>query len=163
MATNAAYVALTIVTTTGLFGIPHHVGCAVRTLEEGFATFADALGPRKRSRAFEVSSQKVRVSFLELRPGFYLELVAPTEGNTNLARYLSSGFYHLSYLVDDLAVASAHLRKSRFVPLPAFESEAFDRHPCQFFVSPRSHLVELCQMSAASFEAFFAAQLEATA
>lgn len=143
-----------------MIGSPHHVGCAVSTLEEGFGCYSGVLGARRRTRALEVVSQKVRVSFLKLAPGFYLELIAPTEGNTSLSRYLRNGLYHLCYLVDDLDRARAHLATHRFVPLPAFESEAFDFHRCQFFVSPQSHLVELCEMTAESFEKFFAAQLE---
>lgn len=137
----------------------HHVGCAVADLDAACAPYAGALGLARRTRAVRIESQQVEVCFLELRPGFYLELIAPLEGNSKLARYLQNGFYHICFLVEDLEASRARLKSNRFVPLPAFESEAFGGNLCQFFLSPQAHLVELCQMEEGSFEALFAASL----
>ena len=143
---------------------PHHVGCAVKTLESGLATYSQGLKLVRRSRAFDVTAQGVSVCFLELRAGFYLELVAPNAAKqTRLSSYLRHGFYHLCFLTDDMSAARAHLKERQFAALPAFTSEAFAGELCQFFVSPESHLIELAQLAPHDFESFFAqnsAQLE---
>jgi catechol 2,3-dioxygenase-like lactoylglutathione lyase family enzyme len=138
---------------------PHHIGCAVKQLEESYATYAGALGLTRRTRAFDVASQRVRVCFVALGERFYLELITPLEGESGLAPFLRVGFYHLCFLVDDLAAAQAHLKARRFFALPVFESEAFAGRRCQFFLSPQKHLIELAEMSAQDFEAFFLANL----
>ena len=141
-------------------GTPHHVGCAVPRLQNGIATYSDSLGLRRRSRAFDVTSQNVQVCFLEITDGFFLELVAPLNEKARLSSFLRSGFYHLCFLVDDLEAAGQGLRGRAFQPLPAFASEAFGGAPCQFFLTPEKHLVELAQMSGARFRDFFHAHLE---
>jgi catechol 2,3-dioxygenase-like lactoylglutathione lyase family enzyme len=140
---------------------PHHIGCAVDRLEDSSAIYAGALGLTRRSRSFDLAGQHVRVCFVELGEGFYLELIAPLDEQARLARFFKVGFYHLCLLVDDLGAARAHLTARRFTELPAFASEAFAGNLCQFFVSPQSHLIELAQMSKKEFGAFFSANLAA--
>ena len=142
---------------------PHHVGCAVEQLEDAFATYCGALGLRRRTRPFDVTSQNVRVCFLELAEGFYLELVAPLNAQAQLTSFLDAGFYHLCFLVDDLGAAREHLQAREFFPLPEFASEAFAGAPCQFFMSPQGHLLELAQMRPEDFAQFFRANLAAEA
>jgi methylmalonyl-CoA/ethylmalonyl-CoA epimerase len=141
-------------------GSPHHVGCAVQRLSDGVATYSGTLGLKRRSRAFDVTSQSVQVCFLELTGGFFLELVAPLDERARLSSFLRVGFYHLCFLVDDLEAARRVLRAQRFHPFPAFASEAFDGAPCQFFLTPEKHLVELAQISAGHFADFFEGHLE---
>jgi len=138
---------------------PHHVGCAVKRLEDTSALYADSLGLRRRTRTFDVTSQHVRVCFLQLATGFYLELVSSLDDSAKLASFLKVGFYHLCFLVDDLETARERLRSQRFSPLPTFQSEAFAGAPCQFFVTPQLHLIELAQMSPGAFAEFFAGNL----
>jgi catechol 2,3-dioxygenase-like lactoylglutathione lyase family enzyme len=139
--------------------IPHHIGCAVNQLEDSCATYAFALGLRRRTRSFDVASQHVRVCFVELGNRFYLELITPLNNRANLSSFLRSGFYHLCFLVDDLDAARRQLKAQRFSALPAFESEAFAGGLCQFFLSPQQHLIELAQMSTEDFDKFFCANL----
>jgi methylmalonyl-CoA/ethylmalonyl-CoA epimerase len=134
---------------------PHHVGCAVRDLETSSETYRSAFGLERRTRAFDVTSQQVRVCFLELQPRFYLELLSPLDGAASLVPFLRVGFYHLCFLVDDLETARAALTGQRFSALPPFRSEAFAGAPTQFFVNPQLHLIELAQMSPQDFDAFF--------
>lgn len=143
-----------------MIGAPHHVGCAVQTLSDGVATYSAALGLKRRSRAFDVTSQNVKVCFLEMTDGFFLELVAPLNDKARLSSFQNVGFYHLCFLVEDLEPARQGLRARGFKPFPAFASEAFDGARCQFFLTPDRHLVELAQMSAGHFRDFFAAHLE---
>ena len=149
-------------TTTGIMNaIPHHLGCAVNSLEDGCATYGGALGFRRRSRQFEIKSQQVSVCFIELRDSFYLELIKPLNDNAKLARFLGVGFYHLCFLVEDLGAAQERLRDEHFFALPAFESEGFDGCLCQFFLNPQMHLIELAQMSMHDFRVFFSANIDA--
>lgn len=136
--------------------IPHHIGCAVRDIESSYSTYAGAFGLHKRTRSFDVTSQGVSVCFLELGERFYLELVTPLAADAKLASYFKVGFYHLCFLTDDLEAARSQLKTQRFSPLPAFASEAFAGAPCQFFVSPQLHLIELAQISPQDFAGFFA-------
>jgi catechol 2,3-dioxygenase-like lactoylglutathione lyase family enzyme len=138
---------------------PHHIGCAVNQLEDSCATYANALGLRRRTRSFDVASQHVRVCFVDLGNRFYLELITPLNNRANLSSFLRSGFYHLCFLVDDLDSARTRLKARRFSALPAFESEAFAGGLCQFFLSPQRHLIELAQMSTEDFDKFFCANL----
>jgi len=138
----------------------HHVGCAVKDLEAGLATYVGALGPRRRSRVFDVSTQGVRVCFVEIGPGSYLELIQASATPSPIDRYAKTGFYHLCFLVDDLGAVTGALAGG-FVALPPFASEAFDGRRCQFLLTPESHLVELAEMTPPAFAAFFGASLGA--
>lgn len=138
---------------------PHHVGCAVELLEDAYETYGGVLGLRRRTRPFDVASQNVRVCFVELVGGFYLELVAPLDEKAQLASFLDAGFYHLCFLVDELGAAREHLKARGFFTLDAFASEAFGGNLCQFFLSPQEHLIEIAQMSPQNFGAFFRANL----
>ena len=100
-------------------------------------------------------SQHVRVCFLELNNGFYLELIAALDDEAKIASFLKVGFYHLCFLVEDLYTARERLRAHHCFPLPEFESEAFSGKLCQFFLSPHNHLIELAEMSSQKFNSFF--------
>lgn len=138
---------------------PHHIGCAVNQLEASCDTYACALGLKRRTCSFDIASQHVRVCFVELGNRFYLELITPLNDKAKLSSFLGIGFYHLGFLVDDLSAVRERLKAQRFFALPAFESEAFAGSPCQFFLSPQGHLIELAQMSAEDFDDFFCANL----
>jgi catechol 2,3-dioxygenase-like lactoylglutathione lyase family enzyme len=139
---------------------PHHVACAVNRLQDAIATYSGALGLNRRTRAFDVASQNVRVSFIELSDSFFLELVAPLNENARLSSFLRCGFYHLCFLVENLEASEERLRGRAFLPFPAFISEAFAGCRCQFFLTPEKHLVELAEMSAENFRDFFHSNLE---
>ena len=134
----------------------HHVGCAVADLDASLASYAQLLGPRRRSPVYPIASQGVAVCFVELAPGTYLELIAATATPSPIDRYVKTGFYHLCFTVDSLAAALAGLGP-RFRALPAFRSEAFAGHACQFVVTPELHLIELAEITPAEFTATFAA------
>jgi catechol 2,3-dioxygenase-like lactoylglutathione lyase family enzyme len=138
---------------------PHHVGCAVKDIDAAYSSYVDALGALRRTRALEVLSQNVAVCFIELRPGFYLELVAPLNDQARLANYMKAGFYHLCFLVDDLEAQQVKLEDKPFFAFPPFESEAFAGKPCQFFLNPQGHLIEFAEIGPSDFEAFFEAHL----
>jgi hypothetical protein len=123
-------------------------------LEASLGTYVEMLGPRRRSRIFDVSSQGVRVCFIEIGTGAYLELIQGKGLSSPVDRYYRTGFYHVCFLVDDLAGTIAALDR-RFRPLTSFPSEAFDGRKCQFLVTPESHLIELAEMAPGDFRSFF--------
>ena len=135
---------------------PHHVGCAVAAIETSYATYGHVLGLTRRTREIEVPGQGVRVCFVELHAGFFLELVAPTREHKKFAPYLKIGFYHLCFLVESLQTEAAKLLTAGFHQLPHFASEAFAGARCQFLMSPDDmHLIELAEMSTHDFQAHF--------
>jgi len=136
----------------------HHIGCAVRSIQTSLRLYRQLIGEHRNTRAFEVSAQGVRVCFVELEPGNYLELIEPTAADSPLHRYTRTGFYHLCFLVDDLQEQTASLERG-FRALPAFASEAFAGHQCQFVVTPESHLIEFAEMTPEAFAAHFSASL----
>ena len=78
--------AVTVGVSSLMHGSPHHVGCAVDNLSDAVTTYADAFGLRRRTRPFDVSSQRVRVCFLELGHHVYLELVAALDDRARVGR-----------------------------------------------------------------------------
>lgn len=134
----------------------HHVGCAVRDLEASLRNYGRVLGGRRRSPVFDVTTQAVRVCFVELGSNVYLELIEGRGPASPIENYTRAGFYHLCFLVDNLAVAIGGLDRG-FLPLPAFASEAFDGKLCQFVVTPESHLIELAEIRPSTFAEFFTA------
>ena len=139
----------------------HHVGCAVRGLDKSVRNYSALIGERRRSRAFDVQSQGVRVCFVELHHDAYLEFVEPTAPESPLEKYLRAGFYHMCFLVEDMAAMRDRLGRG-FRALPAFASEAFGGRECQFVVTPEGHLVEFAEMSRDQFAAHFEAAIDQT-
>ncbi|MGA7924337.1 MAG: methylmalonyl-CoA epimerase [Thermoplasmata archaeon] len=77
-----------------------HVGIAVRALEPAMATYQDGLGLAPGVPEV-VTSQKVRVSFIEVRDT-HIELLEPTDASSPIARFLDSrgeGLHHLAFRV----------------------------------------------------------------
>ncbi len=138
---------------------PHHVGCAVERMEDGIAIYGGVFGLARRTRPIAVESQHVQVCFLQLSNTFYLELVAPLNEQAKLGPFLKSGFYHLCFLVDELAEARKELRALRYLAFAPFRSEAFAGNLCQFFLTPQNHLIELAEIPAPGFDDFFRANL----
>jgi catechol 2,3-dioxygenase-like lactoylglutathione lyase family enzyme len=145
-----------------VLGSFHHIGCAVSELEASIDSYRALLGGPRCTRVFAVTRQSVKVAFIELAPGSYLELIQGTIEQSPVARYVRTGFYHLCFLVDDLDATVAGLDRARYRALPAFASEAFAGNRCQFVVTPETHLIELAEMAPAAFAAFFAAACVST-
>jgi hypothetical protein len=139
---------------------PHHIGCAVRQIQQSANSFASAFQLARRTHPIAVPSQRVRVSFIELRERFYLELVEPLDGAPVLANFMRVGFYHLCFLVEDIDAARGHLKEQGFTPMAPFVSEAFAGNTCQFFLNPQLQLIELAHMSPSAFDRFFEENLE---
>jgi methylmalonyl-CoA/ethylmalonyl-CoA epimerase len=137
----------------------HHVGVAVTEIERHAEVYRDTLGFGRCSPAIEVSHEGVRVAFIEVGPSAYVELVQPLPGrSTPLQRYLATGYYHVCYLVPDMTDALARMR-SAFLLVRSFDSEAFGGRRCAFLVNTDGHLVELAEISSATFRDLFESSL----
>ena len=89
----------------------HHTGVVVRSLEQAYGFYRDALGLRLVKEAV-IEDQGVRAALLDLGNGF-LELLEPIDGETGIARFLDKrgeGMHHVCMEVDDIRVSLAELK-----------------------------------------------------
>jgi methylmalonyl-CoA epimerase len=126
----------------------HHLGIAVRNLEEAASRFGGLLG-LSRGERYDLPEWKVSVLFLPVGES-NLELLEPQTEDSNVGKFIArrgEGLHHVCFEVDDI---EASLRE--------FENqgaELIDRHPrpgagghLVAFVHPKSThgtLVELKQ------------------
>ena len=130
----------------------HHVGCAVPSIEEGLKLYTQALGFSRVSPIIEVTSQQVRVCFIETAPGVFIELVQGLGENSPVSSFLKRRqyFYHVCYSTPNVRATVEHLAANGFNRLSVFTSEAFNGTDCAFLLSPEMALVELCTEGAFS-------------
>jgi methylmalonyl-CoA epimerase len=95
----------------------HHTGMVVRSLDDAYAFYRDALGLRLLKEE-TIQDQGVRAALFDLGNSL-LELLEPVEPDTGIARFLErrgEGLHHVCLEVDDIRAALADL-KARGVPL----------------------------------------------
>jgi methylmalonyl-CoA epimerase len=95
----------------GSLGI-HHVGIAVRDLDEAVARYATLVGGAVDHEAV-VPEQGVHAVALRVGDGPLVELLAPTGADTPVGRFLEKrgeGMHHVAYEVRDI---QAHLDRLR--------------------------------------------------
>jgi methylmalonyl-CoA/ethylmalonyl-CoA epimerase len=126
----------------------HHVGIAVRNLDEALARLQVVLGDCPITRE-EVASQKIRVAELDLG-NVKLELLEPTAEDSPVEKFLrkrGEGLHHLSFATTDVAGDLGRLKEAGVALVdktPRLGAEG--NHIA--FVHPRSMggvLIELCQ------------------
>jgi len=124
----------------------HHTGCLTHSIEESKAIYA-GMGFGSSSETYTISDQKVKVCFIEMSPGIFLELVEPIGDNVPLNKLLKSkvSFYHLAYLADDFDKTLENLRDAGFYLVNTFRSEAFSNRYCAFLYTPEMHLIEIIE------------------
>jgi methylmalonyl-CoA epimerase len=91
----------------------HHVGLAVRDLDEAVDTYGRLFGARLEHRDV-IADQGVVAASLEVG-GSRVELLAPTGADTPVGRFLDRrgpGMHHLAYEVADVAAALRQLAGS---------------------------------------------------
>lgn len=126
----------------------HHVGVAVRSIEEARRYYSEALGFRPVSGVIPVEGESVRVCFLEIGEGVLVELIEGVGENSPVAGLLrrnGPGPYHLCYRTPDLEAAIARLRARGFRPLRSFEQRSGGLRRFAFLATPDGQLVELCE------------------
>jgi methylmalonyl-CoA epimerase len=90
----------------------HHIGVAVRNLEEARSRWAALLGAIA-GPVEENPARGVRLAELRFAEGPTVELVAPLGEASPVARFLEArgeGIHHLAFEVDDIEAAMAGLR-----------------------------------------------------
>jgi len=116
----------------------HHIGVAVRSLEEGLAFYRDALGLEVTAMQ-EVPSEGVKVAFLPAG-GPRIELLEALGDDSPVARFIEKsgeGIHHICFEVADIEEAVAGLRaKGAEIIEPAIRIGAGGRRIA--FVHPRS-------------------------
>ena len=88
----------------------HHLGLAVEDLDEAIGTYTRLFSARIEHRA-EVAEQGVEAASLLVGDG-RVELLAPTEADTPVGRFLAKrgpGLHHVAYEVGDVALALREL------------------------------------------------------
>jgi len=91
----------------------HHVGVAVRDLEEAVDTYARLFGASVEHRG-GLAAQGVEAASV-LVGSSRMELLAPTGDDTPVGRFLARrgpGLHHVAYAVDDVAASLRELRAS---------------------------------------------------
>ena len=137
---------------TALLGI-HHVGIAVADLRAAVDRYASAFGAVVDHEAV-VEEQGVHAVALRMGAGPLIELLAPTEADTPVGRFLASrgeGMHHVAYEVRDIRSHLERLSAAGFqlidtVPRSGlFGLQVAFIHPESLFgvlaelVEPRSH------------------------
>jgi methylmalonyl-CoA/ethylmalonyl-CoA epimerase len=128
----------------------HHVGIAVRDLQEAIPNYKNLFGYEIVSGPFDDPIQNVSVCFLSRGEGdATIELVAPLGPNSPIDVTLKKGggTYHICYQVDDINAAIRHLieRGSMLLsgPVPAV---AFEMREIAWLMTAEAYLlVELLQ------------------
>ena len=129
-----------------------HVGIAVTSLDESLPVWTALVGgePYDRER---IASQGAEIVFVGHGPG-RIELVAPTAGDSPVARFLARrgpGLHHLCYRVPDIRAALRHFAAEGYALVDA-EPRVSARDHLIAFIHPRSVggvLIELLEHPAA--------------
>lgn len=125
----------------------HHVGVAVRDLEEALQTYSGVFGFEPVSDPIDVEHEHVRVCFV--RAGDVLiELVEGIDEHSPVRQLLErtgAGTYHICYQVDDLDRAVRELRARRCFPFKRFEVPGQTPGRFAFLLTPDRQLFELCE------------------
>jgi len=127
----------------------HHIGVAVRELQESIPSFHELFGYELTSGPFDDPIQRVSVCFLSRGDGdVVIELVAPLGPDSPVNRTLKKGggVYHICYEVADInaSIKSLTDKGSMLIsgPDPAV---AFDQRKIAWLMTQTLLLVELLQ------------------
>jgi methylmalonyl-CoA/ethylmalonyl-CoA epimerase len=125
----------------------HHVGIAVNRIDEAVDSYVALFGAASISPVYTVVSQQVKVCFVNIGNGSFIELVEPTSEESGIHRLRKKGYtyYHIAYLTDDIETTVNKLVQLNYKAMDFFNSEAFDGKRCVFLFSPEAHLIELIE------------------
>ncbi len=127
----------------------NHIAILVPTLKEGTHFWVDALG-LSVEQVEEVPEQQVEIAFLPVGDS-HIELVAPTDDSSGVARYLEKkgpGLHHICLEVDDIAAALTRLKEAN-IPLIDEEPKTAADGKQLAFIHPKGTggvLVELYEL-----------------
>ena len=96
----------------------HHVGIAVKNLEESLRFFREVFGFKPGS-IMEDPGRGLRASIIDIEGGFHLEVLESTRNDTAIAKHIQAkgeGLHHLCFRVADVAETRDTL-KAKNLPL----------------------------------------------
>jgi methylmalonyl-CoA/ethylmalonyl-CoA epimerase len=125
----------------------HHIGIAVGSIAESAENYKALFGEQCISEVYDISSQQVKVCFVDMGNGSFLELVEPTSEDSSIHRLRKKGitYYHTAYKVIDIEKTVEDLTGLHYKAFEYFNSEAFNGKRCIFLFSPDAHLIELIE------------------
>lgn len=126
----------------------HHVGVAVKSIDDALEYYRDVFGFEQISEPIHVEAENVRVCFIRTEPGVLIELVEGIGDQSPVQSVLdrfTGGTYHICYQVNDLDHAISELRAHRCRPFKRFEVAAPDPSRFAFLLTPDRQLFELCE------------------
>jgi methylmalonyl-CoA/ethylmalonyl-CoA epimerase len=126
----------------------HHVGVAVKSIDDALAYYRDIFGFEQISDSIDVEPEDVRVCFIRAEPGVLIELVEGIGESSPVREILdrfTAGAYHICYQVDDLDHAIGELRAHRCRPFRRFEVDTPGPSRFAFLLTPDRQLFELCE------------------
>jgi len=129
----------------------HHVGVAVRSIEDALRYYVGVFGFEQVTDPVNVAPEHVRVCFVRADPGVMIELVEGLDEQSPVEQILErtgAGTYHICYQVEDLDRALRELRAHRCFPFKRFEIEKDGPRRFAFLLTPDRQLFELCEASA---------------
>ncbi len=126
-----------------------HIGLAVQDLETSTTRYQEVLGARPIHDEV-VSSQGVRVRFLDYGNAPLIELLEPLNDQSPVYRFLQKrgeGIHHIAFRVEDIntefnRLQALNLQLIQDMPVPGANNKMI------FFIHPKSMggvLVEICQ------------------
>ena len=126
----------------------HHVGIAVRSIEDHRSFYEDTLGAEFEGIE-ELAHEKVRVAFFKFND-VRLELLEPTDPTSTIAKFLENrgeGLHHLAFTVESIQDRISELKQSGLSMID--ETPRAGAHHMQIaFLHPQSTfgvLTELCE------------------
>lgn len=125
-----------------------HLGVAVADLAAALKVYEDLFDYKVISGPFDDPRQQAAVCFLGPDRNFVLELIAPLNDKSHVARLLAKGggAYHVCYEVTDIQQAIADLRRKGCLivsdPVPAV---AYQGRRIAWFYTPTQQLMELVE------------------
>lgn len=125
----------------------HHVGLLVESMEDSIEQYAQLFGRKNISQEFIIASQQVKVCFVQIADGQFIELVQPLNETSAVYKLLKKriSFYHMAYKVADIEATVKKLAALNYKPLEFFLSEAFHNKRCIFLFAPDASLIELIE------------------
>ena len=126
----------------------HHIGIAVRDLEEALRFFSEVLGLEVEDTVI-VEDQGMKAAWLSLGD-VKLEVMEPLGPDTPVGRFLDrrgEGVHHISVLVDDIGEVSERLREAGVRLVYEEARKAYDGSLINFLHPKTAHgvLIELRQ------------------
>ncbi|MDB5256727.1 MAG: hypothetical protein JWM14_1422 [Chitinophagaceae bacterium] len=125
----------------------HHTGCLVESITESLNVYRRIFGADKISPVVNVSSQGVKVCFIETAPNVFLELIEPIGEDSVVARLLKKNirYYHTAYHTAAFDEDIVSLTEQDSKHINTFSSEAFQGKRCAFIYLPDGSLIELIE------------------